>query len=299
MAKYQCVSCSGPTSHAGTICDRCKMRQAERSQQESQRNAKRLQREQQEADERMQRSQEGSLRNTQREQPGAMQRSEPSLSAQEIDWSELCSDSLILQTMGILLVVGFASFFWYNYVWNDAHLAEQGRQMSVFWIGEAIVLAIALATRRIIAGLLEISLKLTLLGIALVGVFLLLRYMGLLHWDAETKSPANSNPGAQASQINETVPKTPPQLEAVVRAAENSSALTLRVVNIREGDFLALRQGPNSTTRMVYRIPPNASGMHLLGASVNNDGTKWIPVEFRGEKGFVNSVYVQAVQPAR
>lgn len=293
----------------GTVgwCGHCRRQETQFTQErdlqeKAQREAKRLQEKQQEGNERLQRDQQQALRTMQREQASAMvqqQGSGLSIPAREMDWAEHGGDSLILQSIGILLVVGFASFFWYNYVWNDANLAAQGRQMNVFWIGEAIVIAIAVVTRRVIAGLLGISLKLTLLGLALVGAFLLLQYMGLIHWDAKTKSPANSSPGAQASQINEAVPKTPPPPESIALPSDNTPALTLRVVNIRVGDFLALREGPDSMTRMVFRIPPNASGMHLLGAVVNNDGTKWIPVEFRGAKGFVNSVYVQAVQPAR
>lgn len=132
------------------------------------------------------------------------------------------------------------------------------------------------------------------------GVFLLLRYMGFIGGGNKSTNQPDSKPGALANHTNEKVPKKAGQISDAFASAEgNTPPLVLRVVNVKAGDYLSLREKPDSTTRLVYRIPPTASGIYLRGRPVNNDGTIWIPVEFRGEKGFVNSFYVQAINAAR
>lgn len=84
-------------------------------------------------------------------------------------------------------------------------------------------------------------------------------------------------------------------VESITQQAYTDSPLRLRVVMVKPGDFLALREAPDLGSRVVSRIPPNASGIRQRGAPVDNDGT-WLPIEFGGVSGFSSAYYLQLAQ---
>lgn len=86
-------------------------------------------------------------------------------------------------------------------------------------------------------------------------------------------------------------------VESITQQAYTDSPVKLRVMKVKPGDYLALRKTPDLSSRMLTKIPANASGIRQRGAAVENVGT-WVPVEFGGVSGFVNAYYVQLAQGA-
>lgn len=84
-------------------------------------------------------------------------------------------------------------------------------------------------------------------------------------------------------------------VESITQQAYTDSPIKLRVMKVKPGDFLALRAAPDLSSRMLSKIPANASGIRQRGTPVENAGT-WLPVEFGGVSGFVNAYYVQSAQ---
>jgi hypothetical protein len=69
---------------------------------------------------------------------------------------------------------------------------------------------------------------------------------------------------------------------------------TYRVVNVREGDAVNIRQGPGSSYPVVARIPPGVRGIILGPRQVANGSTIWQEISVAGYVGWVNEVYLEA-----
>jgi hypothetical protein len=54
----------------------------------------------------------------------------------------------VFQWLAILTILGPLTLNWYRHVWANTYLAEQGSQISAFWIGEAIFAALLFAFRK-------------------------------------------------------------------------------------------------------------------------------------------------------
>jgi len=112
---------------------------------------------------------------------------------------------------------------------------------------------------------------------------------------------ANRLPSDHAKPVHEerkAIRSKPQQtVESITQQAYTGSPIKLRVTRVKPGDFLAVREAPDLSSRMLSKIPANASGIRQRGAPVENAGT-WLPVEFGGVSGFVNAYYVQAAQGA-
>ncbi len=64
------------------------------------------------------------------------------------------------------------------------------------------------------------------------------------------------------------------------------------VVNVASDDVLNVRANAGVAHRIVGAIPPHGLGVQVTGAGVQVDGSLWVPIEYKGITGWVNSNYL-------
>jgi uncharacterized protein YraI len=67
---------------------------------------------------------------------------------------------------------------------------------------------------------------------------------------------------------------------------------TYTVVNVASDDVLNVRANAGVAHPIVGTIPPHGMGVEVSGAGEQVDGSLWVPVEYRGITGWVNSNYL-------
>jgi hypothetical protein len=325
QTKHKCVKCFGAVSHAGTMCDRCRLREAERLQKEAQREAQRNAERNQRDAERNQRDAERRQERRESEQgQREVYRSRNASSSSNINLIPTPddvirgvykgSDSFVLQSIGFLLVVGFTSILWHLHVWSDANLALQGKQITVFCIGEAILLAIAFAFRRMVAAILRFLIIVSIFCLLLIGAYYLMLYMGLINGDDKEANPTNpstvhlvqsapTHPSVGAgdntsSSIIEKMPGVvPPVSQSSSHGAEIKESFqgALFVAQKTPDGYLNVRSGPGLQNPVVGRLPSGARGIMQVGETIHDtkDQIIWMPVRFGGVEGYVSANFLQ------
>jgi Bacterial SH3 domain len=66
-------------------------------------------------------------------------------------------------------------------------------------------------------------------------------------------------------------------------------AQSFRVAGVASDDVLNVRNGPSADHALIGRLPPDADGIRIAGASVS----AWCPIQHRGLSGWVNRVYLK------
>ena len=66
------------------------------------------------------------------------------------------------------------------------------------------------------------------------------------------------------------------------------------VVGVATGDTLNVRSGPGGNNAVTARLPNGYRGIRVIGASVMNDTTEWVPISFETQSGWVRKQYLQA-----
>jgi uncharacterized protein YraI len=64
------------------------------------------------------------------------------------------------------------------------------------------------------------------------------------------------------------------------------------VVNVASDDVLNVRDNTGVAHPIVGAIPPHGMGVRIVGAGAQVDGSLWVPIEYRGIAGWVNSNYL-------
>src|SRR6185436_11082753 len=78
----------------------------------------------------------------------------------------------------------------------------------------------------------------------------------------------------------------------VPHASAVEGTATYRIVNVERGDVLNMRAGPSSGYSVVGSIPPEETGVRLVGPCRD-----WCQVEYKGVSGWVNRSFL-LVEPA-
>lgn len=101
----------------------------------------------------------------------------------------------------------------------------------------------------------------------------------------ERGEPASATPSGLSYDQQPGLPLTSPTPPA---------PQTYRVVNVREGDAVNIRQGPGSNYPVVAQIPPGGRGITLAPRRVANGSTMWQEISVAGYAGWVNEIYLEA-----
>ncbi|MBS3752757.1 MAG: hypothetical protein KGY46_05135 [Anaerolineales bacterium] len=105
---------------------------------------------------------------------------------------------------------------------------------------------------------------------------------------AKTTKPANqTNP---SPQLNPTPTST--LLPTPSPTPETSSTTLYAVVGVSDDDVLNIREGPGAENEITATIPPHSTDIQTTGEGVDVDGSKWVPIEYLGEKGWVNAYFL-------
>lgn len=123
--------------------------------------------------------------------------------------------------------------------------------------------------------------------------------------ETPTETPSAPESGLEAllvdlrkSRAAETPASSAPPLQHP-SAAPRIPPATYRVVKVKSGDMLNLRQGPGSNYAAVAGLPAGLGGIVLGAKRFSNDGTIWREVSVAGYTGYVNESYLAAENPMR
>ncbi len=139
---------------------------------------------------------------------------------------------------------------------------------------------------------------------AAVGFFAVL--LGMVGIWFVIKPSENPNRGVQNS-VNENV-KTAPIAEnnqnPTNKNSGNSTNLppekpankpretTYRVINVAGNDVLYVRPSAGKLDTFVGKIPPNATGIRIVGGGVKVGKSLWLPISYQNINGWVNSKFL-------
>ena len=65
-----------------------------------------------------------------------------------------------------------------------------------------------------------------------------------------------------------------------------------KIINVANWDTLNIRSGAGTEYRVISEIPPNASGITLIGDEREVNGSTWVKILWDGQKGWVNKRYL-------
>ncbi|WP_020394570.1 SH3 domain-containing protein [Thiolinea disciformis] len=77
-----------------------------------------------------------------------------------------------------------------------------------------------------------------------------------------------------------------------------SAAVTYQVTQIKAGDILNMRAEPNTSASVKVRIPADASGIELTGATKKVASQTWVEARWQGKTGWVNRRYLTSASTA-
>jgi uncharacterized protein YraI len=80
----------------------------------------------------------------------------------------------------------------------------------------------------------------------------------------------------------------PTPTSAVVMQA----SLAFHVIKVPAGDYLNVRAGPGDNYQVTGHLPPETDGVTIIGNSVTNGTTLWVPIVVAQIKGWVNRDYL-------
>lgn len=107
--------------------------------------------------------------------------------------------------------------------------------------------------------------------------------------EAPTELPPTVLATAEPTEVPIETPPTPlPTAEPSKPAAD-----LFEVVNVASDDVLNVRENPGVGNPIVGTIPPNGTGVEVIGASQQvEDGGFWLPVRYQGVTGWAHSYFL-------
>lgn len=95
----------------------------------------------------------------------------------------------------------------------------------------------------------------------------------------------------EAAQLPPTaVPPT--QVAATQVPPTQAAAKVYRVINVASDDVLNIRSGPGVSNGIIGTIPYNGTGVVIIGGGTNVMGSLWVPIQYGGVTGWVNSHFL-------
>ena len=101
----------------------------------------------------------------------------------------------------------------------------------------------------------------------------------------QTPFSSQNAPGTQEVRRALPVDRTTP--------IPSAAAFSYSVVGIARNDTLNVRSGPGATHSVVARLTDGTSGVQVMGASVMNGTTEWVPINYRGQTGWVTKEFLK------
>jgi hypothetical protein len=84
-------------------------------------------------------------------------------------------------------------------------------------------------------------------------------------------------------------------LAALASQPVRAGGATFAVQGVEAGDTLNLRQRADPRSRVLVRIPPEATGLEATGRTAQVGSARWREVEYRGTHGWVNARFLAPV----
>jgi hypothetical protein len=113
----------------------------------------------------------------------------------------------------------------------------------------------------------------------------------LLNKREETTHPTeNSNIVKKSESPISATPQTTKSLP--VTNLPTPTEVLYKVVGVAGNDVLYIRPSPGDLTSFVGKLPPNASGFKVTGKAVKSGNSFWLPINYEGTKGWVNSKFI-------
>ena len=75
--------------------------------------------------------------------------------------------------------------------------------------------------------------------------------------------------------------------------AKLSNDCLYRVVKVKNNDTLTVRDGPGVKYNKITQIPSNGTYIEVVGYETKVGKFLWLPIEYEGIKGWVNSYYIK------
>lgn len=85
-------------------------------------------------------------------------------------------------------------------------------------------------------------------------------------------------------------------LVGVLGLGQAWAANTYKIVGVVAGDTLNLRQQPGVNSKVLYKLPANASSISMTGRTMQVGKTRWAEIKYQGKVGWVNQRYVVAAE---
>ncbi len=101
---------------------------------------------------------------------------------------------------------------------------------------------------------------------------------------SQTYQDHNSNT-AKATTPNPVSSATPKQ-------TPTPKTKSYRVTGVKSNDVLYIRPSPGNLKVVVGKIPPNGTGIRITGAGKRFGKSAWVPIVFKGKRGWVNRRYL-------
>jgi hypothetical protein len=94
-----------------------------------------------------------------------------------------------------------------------------------------------------------------------------------------------------AIPMRDSIAPSPPQAEA--SSTPSPIALSYSVVGVTDGDTLNVRSGPGVSNHIIARLPNGTTHIGVIGTSVMNRTTEWVPIQVGGRTGWVTKQHLQ------
>jgi uncharacterized protein YraI len=75
--------------------------------------------------------------------------------------------------------------------------------------------------------------------------------------------------------------------------AKLSNDCLYRVVKVQSNDTLTVRDGPGAKYNKIIKIPSNGTYIEIVGYETKVGRFFWVPIEYEGIRGWVNSYYLK------
>ena len=122
-----------------------------------------------------------------------------------------------------------------------------------------------------------------LLALILIGAFV--GWMVISQYN----DPVVANTNKSASNLEpESIEKTGKGSLVETKTPPKKASNTFRIVGVKSNDVLYIRPAPGSLKSYVGKIPPNGTGIKIVGTGKRVRKSVWVPVVYKGKRGWVN-----------
>ncbi len=111
--------------------------------------------------------------------------------------------------------------------------------------------------------------------------------------EQQTNTTSNSF-STNTSSTPKTSATPKPTAAAITKPTPKKN--TYRVSGVRSNDVLYIRPHPGNLKISVGKIPPNATGIRIVGGGKKVGKSRWVPIIYKGKRGWINSRFISRVK---